>query len=376
MLKVISSYDEFEGYKDRWVSALSKAGIDNIFLTHEWISAYIKHFFKNKELLILIVFNGEDIGGIAPLMIRRHRCKGLPARTVCFIGVEASDRMDFILCGDKESALRMMLGYLMEIKDKWDFIDLEELTVCSESVKVINDYLAKNRITHLAGPLRKAFFIEFNGKREFIFNRFSKRFDRRLRKLRNRLPDLKLEVKRYIGEKMESEKLFSEVSRIEGLSWKGRKGIGIFSDPESRNFHREVLHELTEKGRVDISILSANEIPIAYIYNYLSGNMVYSYNMAFDSRYSNISPGTVLILWSLKDSAAREISEFDFLRGDDLWKFAFTSDFRPHNRIRIFKNTVYSRFLYLRQFISLNYGHDKNKIYRAWLKLKGVLRWI
>jgi len=97
--------------------------------------------------------------------------------------------------------------------------------------------------------------------------------------------------------------------------------------------------------------------------------------MAFDKRYSKSSPGTMLMWWALKDSLARDVSEFDFVKGEDLWKNRFTQDFKVHNRIRVFRNGLYGRFLYCLQSRIMPYMKSKKNLHEAWMKIKEKMGW-
>ena len=142
MLKIvrISDYSEFKDCKDRWEDLLSRSHADNIFLTYDWIDACIRHFFNKEKLLILNIYDDDKLAGIAPLMIRRHKYFGFPVKSVCFIGTGISDRMDFILYGDKEEIVTVAMGYLMGIKSEWDFIDLEEIPGHRGTAEAIQRY--------------------------------------------------------------------------------------------------------------------------------------------------------------------------------------------------------------------------------------------
>ena len=376
MLKIVKiNHNELENYKDAWQELLLKSKIDNIFLTHDWISLCIRHFFMPQDLLILTVFSGDTLVGIAPLMIKKYKYFGLPVKSVCFIGTTISDRMDFILHGNKEEIIELIMGYLMKIKNKWDFVDLEELSSQTGTVKAVETYLAGNHIINMLGPSKKSFYITMDNAEGDISREFLKKFHRKLRKVNNRYPGLNLSFKRYAGDEVLEDNVFSEVSALENRSWKGDERSGIFSKFSSTGFHREVFSKFSENGLIDLSVLNLDARPIAYIYNYLYGKRAYCYNIAYDKKYANLSPGTLLILWTLHDSSLRDIVEFDFARGEGDWKSRFTKDFRLHDRIRIFKNTAYSRFLYYLQSKVMPYMRKRKSIYNLWMKLKGWLKW-
>ena len=184
-----------------------------------------------------------------------------------------------------------------------------------------------------------------------------------------------LSFERYAGCGILGDKVFSELNAIENRSWKGDGRSGIFSNPASLGFHKEIFSKFSNNGYLDLSILNLGSRPIAYIYNYLYEKRSYNYSIAFDKKYSRLSPGTLLMLWALADSSSRDIEEFDFARGEGDWKARFTGDFRMHDRIRIFKNTVYSRFLYYLQSGIMPYMKRIKPVYNLWMKLKGWLGW-
>ena len=204
---------------------------------------------------------------------------------------------------------------------------------------------------------------------------FSKKFHRKLTKVNNKWHGLDLSFERYTGGGISGDKVFSELNAIEDRSWKGDERSGIFSNPVSLGFHKEIFSKFSDNGYLDLSILNLGSRPIAYIYNYLYGRRSYNYSIAFDKKYSKLSPGTLLMLWALADSSSKDIKEFDFARGEGDWKARFTKDFRMHDRIRVFKNTAYSRILYYLQSGIMPYMKRRKAIYNLWMKLKGWLGW-
>lgn len=377
MLKIvrISDYSGFKDYKDRWNDLLSRSRADNIFLTYEWIDACVRHFFNEEKLLILNVYDGDRLTGIAPLMIRSYKYFGLPVRSVCFIGTGISDRMGFIIEGERENILGAIMDYLMGIKSEWDFIDLEEIPERPDDIRLMEGYLAERRIISMLGPAKKAFYITMDKAKEGASQDFSKKFRRKLTKVNNKWHGLNLSFERYAGAGASAGAVFPELNAIEDRSWKGDERSGIFSDPASLGFHKEIVSKFSNNGYLDLSILNLGSRPIAYIYNYLYGKRSYNYSIAFDKKYSRLSPGTLLMLWALADSSSRDIEEFDFARGEGDWKARFTEDFRMHDRVRVFKNTAYSRFLYYLQSGIMPYMKRRKSIYNLWMKLKGRLGW-
>ncbi|MFC1620945.1 GNAT family N-acetyltransferase [Candidatus Omnitrophota bacterium] len=394
-IKQISNYREFEGCKGIWNDLLEKSNVDNVFMTYEWVDTYIKHFCSSQRLLILNVFEGDRLIGIAPLMIRKSKYLGLPVRVVSFVGAGVSDRMDFILTGDKEKAIYLVLDYLMGIKSEWDLIDLEEISEDSPSAGIIGKWLREKNVLSFSGPQKRSFFIQFDGNRRLLIDKFSGKLNKKLVKLNNK--NIKMDMdppksaarpaqnmssgqillgfKRYRVRPSEAEGLFSDICDVESRSWQGKEQKGIFSKKPSRDFHKEIFDRFSKNGQLDISILISEKKPIAYIYNYLYGGRSYNYNIAFDDVHKDLSVGTMLMFWMLKDSAAGDILEFDFIRGEEPWKKRLTDSFKLHDRVRIFKGSFYSRYLYILQSKIMPYFRKKSMLRKMWINIKERLGW-
>jgi len=370
-LEIIDSYDEFKGCRDKWEKLLSESRVSNVFLTYDWIDSYIKHFCKSDRLLILNVFEGGRLAAIAPLVIRKGRYFGMPVRAVRFIGTAISDRIDFIICGNKEGILGAILDYLMAIKGEWDFVDLQEIAEYTGTMAAMEICLDKKGFVNILGPARKSFFIELNGKRGAVLNRFHRKFNAKLRKLRNKQPGIEIDVERPAAD----ADALSVIADIERHSWKRGRCGALFSEKNYMNFHKEIFEKFSKSNQLGISILNLNKTPAAYVYNYLYEGRSYNYSIAYDEAYSDVSPGTILMFCAIRDSASSDAVEFDFARGEGSWKIRLTDSFRTHNRVRIFKTGAYSRFLYILQSKIIPCMKAHAWIYRIWMKIKGALRW-
>jgi CelD/BcsL family acetyltransferase involved in cellulose biosynthesis len=344
-IKEISSYEEFRALKDAWSDLMSKGNLDNLYLTHDWIDPYIRNCCNGDRLVILTVFDGSILIGIAPLMIKKYSFMGIIVKSVCFIGTGESDRMDFIISALKEKCILSIMDYLMDINKDWDFLDLQEVPESSGTLETIEKWVNLRKLKFIPTLQDKTFFVKLNSNADFLLKKVSKKLDTKMKKL-NKKDRASLEFRRYVPDEAK-ESLFSDIQFIARRSWKAKKQKSIFLKKRIKSFHRELFSRFAESGYLDVSILSIDDTPIAYIYNFLYSSRLYNYSIDFDMRYSHISPGTILMLWIIKDSVLRGIKEIDFGRGDEAWKARLTQDFRMQTKVRIFNNSFYGKCLYL-----------------------------
>lgn len=351
-IQEISTLDGFKDIEKEWNTLLEKSKLNNFFLTFEWLSTWWKYFPMNSKLFILKVMYKDQLIGIAPLIIRQERLRGLAVNTVLFMGTKISDRMDFILTRYKKESLLAVLKYLIKNSSRWDYMDLQQISKGTGNFYVLQECIKELRLPAIFGPEFKVFYASLRGNRKDFMKTLSKNTRKQLRKAENRANKIQspFTFKRFINKADTApctEDLLSEMERIEDISWQGQSRLGIFSETNSRLFHHEIIKSYIKKGLIDISVLAANGKNIAYTYNYYYGNRIYSYNLAYDSQYRRLSPGIVLMTYNLKDSFNYKIDEFDFLRGEEQWKRSLTSNYEIHARTKIFNNRAYSRFLYM-----------------------------
>ena len=98
-----------------WNTLLADSGTDTIFLSFEWITAWLEWIGRDVEPWVLVAKDASgEVVGIAPLMVR--------ARRVEFIGAPNSDYSDFIVRGDRVPVIRAFFEHLLR-KPRWLGLD-------------------------------------------------------------------------------------------------------------------------------------------------------------------------------------------------------------------------------------------------------------
>lgn len=115
-----------------------------------------------------------------------------------------------------------------------------------------------------------------------------------------------------------------EFFRLHRLS-EGEKGQFMTTDREA--FFRVLVEQ--PGWRVDILRVPGERRATASLFSYVDDEGVYLYNSAYDHELSDASPG-VAIVGSMIEQACREgIPRFDFLKGDEVYKFRLGAVARP-----------------------------------------------
>src|SRR5206468_12614456 len=126
-IEELTSLDEVASLAPAWNRLLAESSSDTIFLTYEWVLAYLRWIARGATPMVLVARDGDDLVGIAPLMVTERSEGGSPVRRVEFIGVPNSDYSDFIARGDDPVVLQAFFRHILSRRRQWYESSLTEL---------------------------------------------------------------------------------------------------------------------------------------------------------------------------------------------------------------------------------------------------------
>jgi hypothetical protein len=154
---------------------------------------------------------------------------------------------------------------------------------------------------------------------------------------------------------------FSNIFNIYTKSLRGKQSNRGFANSDYFKFHKEIAQLFAEHRWLRIYILWFDEVPVAYIYGYLYNNVFWYYQTAFDLEYQKYGPGSIALQMTIESVINEGAKEFDFLRGDEAYKFHFAENIRQQKKILIFRNKGLSYSLFkLYQTGSKTFKNFKN----------------
>src|SRR5438034_8066858 len=128
-IEKITTRAGFDQLEPVWNPLLAASESSAVTLTWEWLTTWWDVFGDERELYLLVVRDGVEVIGIAPLLRRMVQHYGwLPYRRIEFLAsgeAEAdeicSDYLDFIFRRGREAdALEAILNYLHRPQADWD----------------------------------------------------------------------------------------------------------------------------------------------------------------------------------------------------------------------------------------------------------------
>jgi CelD/BcsL family acetyltransferase involved in cellulose biosynthesis len=99
-----------------------------------------------------------------------------------------------------------------------------------------------------------------------------------------------------------------------------------FLTPAMRDHMRSLMRVAWEGGYLWMAFLTVNAVKAAGVVNFDYGNKLWGYNSAVNRDYLELSPGWVLLAHQLRWACENGRTVFDFMRGDEEYKYRFGAE--------------------------------------------------
>ncbi len=135
--------------------------------------------------------------------------------------------------------------------------------------------------------------------------------------------------------------LRAEMQRFIDLHQKSTPEKDQFMDPAMQAFFFEVAQVLQERGWLQLAFVEMNGEKAATLLNFDYGDDILVYNSGYDpAKYRHLSPGIVVTARSIEHAISLGRNKFDFLRGDEVYKYRFGAQDTQVRRLLIAKPGV------------------------------------
>jgi len=332
---------------DSWNELLSRTDYANIQLTHEWLSTWWEVFGDNEKLFLITVNDGNKIAGIAPLIITKVISKaGFELRKLTFLGDGLTDYHDLLIANERrKEILQTFLTFIFKDEKNWDAIHFRNIRGDSPNLPILRDFLRDTSLTFTERVNIKAPYISIDCDWPKYYGALGRNIKSDMRRRLNCLAKMgKAEFVRL----HETDNVMNILHIIKSIHVKCRQAkgeISWYTDEKRLRFVSLILERFGDRKWLDIVFLKLNDRIVAYYLGFVYDNVVYFWNTGFDPEFSRVSPGKLLLHHWIKDSFAAGYREFDFMVGQEPYKFQWTNHVRSNYELFLFKNTARSHLL-------------------------------
>ncbi len=328
IIEILTRESDLLRISDSWRRLLQRCPYASPFQSPDWLIPWWKHFGVGK-LLTPVIHDAEELAAIAPWYI--HAAPDGVTRQVSFIGIGISDYLD-VLIGHKAIPVdaASLIRTLEKFREHWDECDFFGLRSGSPLLMATASPALRAEIEpHIPCPLVSlpTTFPDYLGSLASVHRRKALRECRILEEQ----GDLYLDLVTIdtLHENME------DFFRLHTAWWYKRGKPGMLADPKVQAFHHEAAEGLQKSGVLKFYRLILNGETVALLYGLLWKKRFYSYLGAFDPEMERYSPGVVILLKVIEKCIMQGVEEFDFMRGQEKYKYLWGAKDRMTWRLRI-----------------------------------------
>ena len=353
----------FDALRPHWNAVLQSSATNTLFLTWEWQQAWWDNFGTGRDLwlaaardeggqvlAILPMFSQETcldpdlpLPGINienPLAVSNGSCPAAAPserggrrvrqptgrstwqRTVHLGGgSEVSDYLDVIAPAALHHQAWAMLFDSIAEREGWRFLDLRNLPSSSPSLGAVTELAQARGWTVQQGEEDVCPVLELPGTwDEYLGTRLDKKQRHELRR-KMRRAEQETRVDWYWAGNENLEEALDVFMQLHKASASAKEA---FMDQRMERFFRTAARAAAEQGWLRLSVLRFDGRPVASYLCFDYGRDRLVYNSGFEiSAYRELSPGIVLVAYMIEDAIKQGCGRFDFLQGNERYKYEF-----------------------------------------------------
>lgn len=319
-VRLFESVADLLELEQQWDSLLGRSQADTVFLSWHWQLTWAKCFINDKRRLFVVgVKKGNELLAVAPWYIETNRDSLLDRREIRFIGApeSGSDYLDvFIQEGQEKAVTRIIYDYLFNtVSSHWDEIRFNDLP--AESLFLLhflnciqNDgkYAETTRCAYLPQTVLPTnpddYLSALSANRRYIYRRDARRLNQEGSVVHTtyKNADILVGMERFFP-------LYNAKS-------------GYKDGPKLYNFLSILCIESTPMNWLQLDVLSVDNTDVAGLLHLKYGDNLAMLKMVVNKSFSKrTSVGNLLVGMSIANAIRDGIACYDFLKGDEEYKF-------------------------------------------------------
>lgn len=318
--KLHKDFSEFD--ISTWNALVEQSIADTPFSRYEYLSEWWKTLgggeWQAAELVLVSASENDQLIGIAPLFLAEYDGR----KALLLVGsIEISDYLDLIVRADDLSRfLSGLIAFLASsLPASWRAFDWYNLPDSSPTLATLKAESEKRGWTYNEEVYRPTPRIALNGD----FDEYLSRIDKKQRH----------EIRRKMRRADESGRVrFVIVDKNADIEPALEAFFNLMAqDPDKANFLHDVMRDQMSNtirtahrhGYLWIGFLEVDGVKAAALLNFDYKNKFWGYNSGVSRDHMELSPGWVLMGNVLKWCCENGRTEFDFMRGDEDYKYRF-----------------------------------------------------
>ncbi len=331
-IEIVDSFGTWERMSPTWNALLTSSRANTVFLTWEWLFSWAETFLReSRRLFIVAVYDNQELIAIAPWYLSRVSGMFMRMNQIEFLGSPeaGSDYLDVIIKrGKEQEATHFLYQFLFhEGRSFWDCLLLRDIP--SESLFLLY-FQDKIESEGKYAELSKGSYcplVTLPKSSDWIPGASPKRKTRFKQELGRLEKTGELNHRVISGDAAGAgvDEFFSFYNQRTGYD--GLLLHGLLKKINTRSRDRNLLQ---------VNFLALQGKTIAALLHFRYQDEVMLYLMAVDKGFNpKISSGNVLVGLCLQEAREEGVSRYDFLKGNECYKFYWADSGRTSLSIRI-----------------------------------------
>ena len=328
---VLTAETAFQTLRPEWLRLLGEVPFQSVFFTPQWQETWWRHFGDGRRLSLLTARSSDgQLQGLAPLM-RSHPTSD--STRLEFIGdLELCDYFDLLIAPRQQNDVaQAMADYLVSQAGEDVEICLNNLSASSTTATLLQDSLAKEGLLLESETIETCPTIilpaDWNAYLATLRGKDRHELRRKIRRAEN-AAELTYTVTEAPDRLDEDLDTFIALHRMSQQD--DKQG---FMTPAKVAFFRDMARQLWREGWLELAFLHADDRPIAGLCCMTYGTTYAAYNSGYHPDYGTLSAGIVLFANRIRSAIDRGFVAFDFLRGNEAYKYRFGASDRPLSQL-------------------------------------------
>jgi CelD/BcsL family acetyltransferase involved in cellulose biosynthesis len=308
---------------ESWNGLVEQSIADTPFSRHEYLSEWWKTLgggeWKPAELVLISAQENDQLIGIAPLFLADYEGQ----RALMLVGsIEISDYLDLIVReADLPRFVSGLFDFLLSSFDgHWSALDWYNLPDESPTLGVLKAEAERRGWTHHQEIYRPTPRIPLNGSFEEYLSRIDKKQRHEIRRKMRRAAESDKNVRFTIVNG--TEDINAEINAFFELMVHD-PGKAEFLHPAMRAQMTVTIQNAHKYGYLWLAFLEIEGTKTAASLNFDYKNKLWGYNSGVSREHMELSPGWVLLAHTIQWCCENGRYEFDFMRGDEEYKYRF-----------------------------------------------------
>lgn len=319
--KLLDDFSQIQ--PDQWNALLKESISDTPFSRYEYQRLWWEHRgggeWQDARLVLVTAHEDEKLIGIAPLFMAEY--ENQPALLLNG-SIEISDYLDLIVRADDHARfLSGLLDFLAShLADGWSRLDWYNLPDDSPTLAALKAESAHRGWTHYEEVYRPTPRIALNGDFDEYLSRVEKKQRHEIRRKMRRAAESELNVRFVLVDP--STDIEPELDTFFDLMVHD-PGKADFLHPAMREQMSAILHAAHKEGYLWLGFLEIDGVKTASSLNFDYNGKLWGYNSGVSRAHMELSPGWVLLSHIIQWCCENKRHEFDFMRGDEEYKYRF-----------------------------------------------------